>query len=170
MPEAFDLGEAQVPVGNYDFLQGGLVFATPDARKVGLFSETVVGGFYDGTLFSTSLMPRIVVSSHLKLEGTYQYNTADFESRGQHYVAHLGKLKAEYLFNTKFSLSAFLQYSSDERIFVENIRFRYNPREGNDLFIVFNDILNSDRSRELPQLPFSDNRAVVVKYTYTFRL
>ncbi len=170
VPEAFDLGDAQVPIGSYDFLQGGLLLSTPDAGKLGIFTETVIGGFYDGRLFSTALMPRLVVSSHLKLEGTYQYNTADFDERGQHYVAHLGKLKADYLFNTKFSLSAFLQYSSDGQIFVENVRFRYNPREGTDLFIVFNDIVNGNRSRELPNLPFSDNRAVVVKYTYTFGL
>ncbi|MBK8562231.1 MAG: hypothetical protein IPN76_02535 [Saprospiraceae bacterium] len=88
---------------------------------------------------------------------------------GEHYVAHLGKLKAEYLFNTKVSLSAFLQYSSDRQIFVENVRFRFNPRRATTS-IVFNDILNGNRSRELPQLPFSDSRAVVVKYTYTFKM
>ena len=115
-------------------------------------------------------MPRWNVSPHLNLQGTYQFNRANFQGRGQLYVAQIGKLKAEYLFNTKLSISAFLQYNSEEEVFVENMRFRYNPREGNDLFIVFNDLLNSNRSKETPHLPFSDSRAVVVKYTYTFKL
>ncbi|MBK9016812.1 MAG: carbohydrate binding family 9 domain-containing protein [Saprospiraceae bacterium] len=168
--EDFDLGDSEVPVGSYDFVQGTAVFGTPDANKIGVFTEIKAGGFYDGTLLSASLMPRWIVSSHLRLEGTYQYNRADFDERGQHYIAQIGKFKVEYLFNTKLSLAAFLQYNSDEQVFVENMRLRYNPREGNDLYIVFNDLVNSDRKRETPHLPFSDDRAVVVKYTYTFRM
>jgi hypothetical protein len=170
VPEAFDLGKATVPKGEYGFGQLEVVAYSPFAGKVGLFAELTGGGFYDGDLVSATLMPRWNVSPHLSLEGTYQYSHANFAERNQTYTAHLGKLKAEYLFNTKLSLAAFLQYSSDEQVFVENVRLRYNPREGNDLFIVFNDILNASRSRELPQLPFSDNRAVVVKYTYTLKL
>ncbi len=170
VPEAFDLGAAAVPVGEYNFGQLEVVAYSPFAGNMGLLLELTGGGFYDGQLVSANFTPRWNVSPHLRFEGTYQYSHANFAERNQTYTAHLGKLKADYLFNTKLSLSAFLQYSSDEEVFVENVRLRYNPREGNDLFIVFNDIVNGNRSRELPQLPFSDNRAVVVKYTYTFRM
>lgn len=51
-----------------------------------------------------------------------------------------------------------------------NIRLRYNPREGDDLYIVYNGLLNRNRKREAPHLTFTSERAVVVKYTYTFRL
>ncbi len=36
--------------------------------------------------------------------------------------------------------------------------------------LVYNDLLNSNRKRETPHLPFTSARTVVVKYTYTFRL
>lgn len=168
--EAFDLGNAQVPIGNYDFFQGKAFVGTPDAQLVGTYAEVTVGSFYDGNLVSVSILPRWNASPHLNFQLTYQYNRADFKERGQLYIAQIGRLKAEYLFNTKLSISAFLQYNSEDEVFVENIRFRYNPREGNDLFIVFNDLVNSDRNKETPQLPFSDSRAVVVKYTYTFKM
>jgi hypothetical protein len=51
-----------------------------------------------------------------------------------------------------------------------NLRFRYNFREGNDLWIVYNEGLNTDRRRELPVLPITEGRTVLLKYTYTFDL
>lgn len=170
VPASFELGDAEVPVGNYDFIQGMAVINSPFAGKAGFMANLMAGSFYDGSLVSIGLMPRLTVSSHLRLEGFYQYNQAKFSGRQQAFISHIGKLKAEYLLNTKFSVAAFLQYDSGEEVFVENIRLRYNPKEGNDLYIVFNDIINGNRERVTPRLPFSDNRAVVVKYTYTFIL
>jgi hypothetical protein len=51
-----------------------------------------------------------------------------------------------------------------------NVRFRYNFREGNDLWIVYNEGMNTDRHRLTPTLPFTDSRTILVKYTYTFHL
>jgi len=62
----------------------------------------------------------------------------------------------------------FFQYSSSDRLGINNIRFRYNPREGNDLYIVYNDQYNTYLRREIPNLPFCDFRKLIVKYTYTF--
>ena len=170
VPELFELGKAEVPVGQYDFTQFVGFLASPFGGKAGIFANVITGGFYDGNLVSLSLMPRLNVSSHLRFEGFYQYNRANFPGREQRFIAHIGKLKAEYLFNTKLSIAAFLQYNTDEQVFIENFRLRYNPKEGNDLYLVFNDLVNGNRERVTPNLPFSDNRAVVVKYTYTFIL
>jgi hypothetical protein len=35
---------------------------------------------------------------------------------------------------------------------------------------VYNHGFNSDRYRDLPHRPFTDNRAIMVKYTYTFNV
>jgi len=51
---------------------------------------------------------------------------------------------------------------------VLNARFRYNPRDGNNFYIVFNESVNTDRNRITPRLPFSDNRALLLKFNYTF--
>jgi hypothetical protein len=168
--EAFDIGDTEVPVGEYDFVQMLAVFGTPIGNRYGLMCEATLGGYYDGNIASVSLTPRLNVSSHLNLEGFLQINRGRFPDRQTDFSTYIGKLKAEYLWNTKISLSAFLQYNSDEQVFLENIRFRYNPKEGNDFFIVFNDLLNSNRKRDTPHRPFSDTRSVVVKYTYTFQL
>ena len=70
----------------------------------------MIGEFYDGKLFSLGLTPRVKVSSHLELEGFYLINFADFNERNQQFTAHVTRLKALYMLNTKFSVGAFLQY------------------------------------------------------------
>jgi len=70
--------------------------------------------------------------------------------------------------NKAISVFAYIQYNSTAHSTLLNARFRYNPREGNDLYIVYNEQFNSDRYREIPILPTTVNRTIIVKYTYTF--
>ena len=74
------------------------------------------------------------------------------------------------MFNTKLSLSAFIQYNTAINKVLSNVRFRYNPREGTDLYIVFNEGRNTLLERELPTLPAYDHRSIMVKFTYTFQI
>jgi len=73
-------------------------------------------------------------------------------------------------FNTNLSISTFIQYNSAENTLMTNLRFRYNPHEGNDFYIVFNEGRNTYRDIENPRLPLFNNRSVLLKYTYTFTL
>ena len=168
--ESFELGDTEIPVGDYDFAQIKALAYSPFGRLVGFFADATVGQFYDGHLFSINIAPRYKVSPHVNLEGFYGYNKGEFSERGQSFNSHLARVKLEYLMNTKFSVSAYLQYNSLDEVFVPNVRIRFNPKEGNDLYVVFNDLLNNNRQRELPHLPKSESRVVVVKYTYTFVL
>jgi hypothetical protein len=72
--------------------------------------------------------------------------------------------------NTKLSLSALIQYNSVTNSIVSNIRLRYNPGEGNDFYVVFNEGRNTLLGRETPRLPVYNDRTVLLKYTYTFNL
>ena len=40
------------------------------------------------------------------------------------------------MLSTEISAAWFIQYSNTDREIVSNLRFRYNPSEGNDLYIV----------------------------------
>ena len=128
------------------------------------------GGFYDGNRLSLILAPNYSVSSSLELSATYEYNRLDFPDRATTVNLHIARVKALYMLDTRFSISSFVQYNSTSGAFLGNIRFRYNPREGNDLYLVYNDDLNTNRGREWPTLPMSNQRSLLVKYTYTFVL
>jgi hypothetical protein len=71
---------------------------------------------------------------------------------------------------TKTSLTAFIQYNTAVDKLFSNIRFRYNPSEGNDFWLVYDEDMNTGLKREVPRLPRTSGRTILLKYTYTFRL
>ncbi len=78
------------------------------------------------------------------------------------------RLRVGTAVNTKFAVNAFIQYSNVSDMAAANVRLRYNFREGNDLWLVYNEGFNLDRDRADPVLPLTDDRTVLLKYTYTF--
>ncbi|MBN2481079.1 MAG: hypothetical protein JXB19_05025 [Bacteroidales bacterium] len=72
--------------------------------------------------------------------------------------------------STATSLAAFVQYNTAIDKVITNLRFRFNPREGNDFYIVYDEGLKTRAEREGLSLPRSSGRTILLKYTYTFRL
>jgi hypothetical protein len=159
-----------VPVGDYTFLLMKEVFQSRTTTKVNVKADCLIGQYYDGSVISIKLLPKWIISKNLKLEGQYQYNLVNFPARYQKYLSHITGIKLTYMFNTSLSAGAFVQYNSSADALLTNLRIRYNPREGNDFYIVFNEGRNTDIFKETPNLPRIDNQAFQVKYSYTFTL
>jgi len=171
LPFDFPLSsDATVPKGSYTFYQVGASYSMShtDLRQISVHAN--VGSFYDGWRAMIYLRPTWYVSQHLELSGSYQYNRVRFPDRDEEFDAHIARLRIGTALNTEVSTNAFIQYNSAFRALSANIRFRYNFREGNDFWIVYSEGLNTDRDRVRPTLPVTDNRTVLVKYTYTFAL
>ena len=126
--------------------------------------------FYDGWRIDFGFGPTWNASRHIELNGEYELNIVRFPDRNQGFNAHVIRLRTQAALNTQVSLNAFLQYNSADDEVSANIRFRYNFREGNDLWFVYNENLNTDRNRETPSLLLTNDRTILVKYTYTFKL
>jgi hypothetical protein len=114
--------------------------------------------------------PNINIGSDVELGLTYDIDYINFQSRSMSFTNHIFGFKGLLTLTTKTSLSAFVQYNTGVDKVVANVRFRYNPREGNDFYIVYDEGINTSPTREIPTLPFSSGRTVLLKYTYTFRL
>lgn len=91
-----------------------------------------------------------------------------FPNRNGGFDAHLLQLRSRVSLNTRLSVNAFVQFSNTADYGAANVRFRYNFREGNDLWLVYNHGINLDRQRTDPSLPLTNDRTVMVKYTHTF--
>jgi hypothetical protein len=171
LTSTFELADdAWVPAGEYTFYGLVAAFDTPGGRKRFVNTSFYVGSFFDGWRVSASFRPSWSLSSTWRLNGRYQYSHIQFPDRDQKFINHLVWLRITATFTTKISASALVQYSSAGDIVIANIRVRYNPREGNDFYIVYNHGINTDRLREVPNLPLTDNRAIMLKYTYTFNM
>jgi hypothetical protein len=162
--------EAYVPVGDYTFYRVSASYRMPYERLFNVGGTIEGGTFYDGTRFSFLFDPAWYVSKHLELSAEYLYERVRFDERNQKFDAHITRLRIGTAINNKISTNGLIQYNSTLDLVSANIRFRYNFREGNDLWIVYNEGLNTTPYRHSPELPVSDTRTVLIKYTHTFHL
>jgi hypothetical protein len=170
LTEQFDLSDdVFFPVGSYDYYNFETGLSTPSNRLISVKYMLSMGEFYDGTYADlTPAQVNFRISSNINLGLSYQYSQVDISDRDQHFRSHLVGFKSESTFTTKLSLLMYFQYSSSEKFGVNNIRFRYNPREGNDFYLVYNGDYNTHLRREYPELPFMNKSLFTIKYTYTF--
>jgi hypothetical protein len=170
LSEAFDLtDDVYFPTGNYDYSTFTAGIGTPSNKLFILRLRGTAGTYFDGNIFS--LGPAEITyrpSSSVNIGFDYQYDQIDIPERNQHFKSHLARLRTELTFTTKLSLMMFFQYNTNDKFGVNNIRFRYNPREGNDLYFVYNGTYNTHLYRENPELPAMDISTFTIKYTYTF--
>ena len=160
--------DADVPFGNYMFYGFEIDYELLRGNPYKISTLAEAGSFYDGRRLSMSLMPYANISAHLQLEGMYEIDRVDFPDRNQQFTGHIGRLKISTFLNTKLSLVSLAQYNSANDKIITNIRFRYNPREGHDLYLVYDEGINTYRYREIPMLPRTSNRTIMLKYSYTF--
>jgi len=171
LTEPFEISDdVEVPPGEYTFYGVEGYFNTPMGRLLSIIPNFQAGSFYDGWRISVGTIFSWSLSSVWELSGFYQFNRVEFPDRNQEFTAHLARLRILATFTTRISASAFIQYNGASNIVVSNVRIRYNPREGNDLYIVYNHGVNTARHREIPHLPHTDNQAIMIKYSYTFNI
>jgi hypothetical protein len=163
-------GELYITPGRYNHLSMRGNIATPMSKPLYLMFMTELGQFYDGTRISFRLQPTWNMSKHFELGGTYNFDHVIISKRDVSMTNHIIGIKALYMLNTRFSVNAYVQFNKSFHGIITNLRIRYNPKEGNDLYLVVNEDRNTDLYREFPNLPVYSSRAVMVKYTYTFNL
>jgi hypothetical protein len=169
LDEEFELVEPViVPVGRYQYLGTELMLQTPGTSSFYTIFMFEGGQYFDGYKLTPSIQPKWNIGASIELGGMYQLDVIRFPGRNQSLNNHIAGLRALYMFSTKLSLSAFVQYNSAIHKVISNLRFRYNPREGTDLYLVFNEGRNTWLDREVPILPVYDQRNITLKFSYTF--
>ncbi len=155
---------------DYTFWNLSSRFNTPRTKKIVAEFSIDGGGFYDGKQFSVGLEPEFNLSSSLQLAAAYKFDKVSFPDQNHSFTNNLARVKATYMINTKLSMSSFIQYNELDNILLTNFRLRYSPRDGNDFYLVLNDLRNAVLSDSTPQLPAFLNQTILLKYTHTFRL
>ncbi|MEX0646962.1 MAG: DUF5916 domain-containing protein [Balneolaceae bacterium] len=157
-----------VPAGSYSFYGISLGYGMNNSTALRSDIAAEFNKFYDGTQVSFEVSPTWNISRHVEISGQADFNILTFPERNQKAYVNIYRLRSLLALNNQVSLQLLSQYNHLAGKIGTNARFRYNFREGNDLWIVFNETTNYDLNRFTPSLPRYDNRAVMVKYTYTF--
>ena len=155
--------DAHVPPGEYQFINLIARLATPAGRLFNATVDAYAGAFYDGRRLSLALESSRNFSSHLELGGEYEISRVEFPDRDQQFTAHVGRMRLVAMLDVRYSVTAFLQYSSAADKVVANVRLRYNPSEGTDVYLVYDEGLNTDRHRQDPVLPRTSDRTLMLK-------
>jgi len=156
-----------VPAGSYQFERFTAGMTAPTGNLMRIDLAGAVGPFYDGSDRMASITPTWIASRHLELSGLYQVDRVEFPSRGQSFTAQIGRVRARTAFNSSTSFATFVQYNGQSDAVITNARFRYNPREGTDFYVVFNEVRNTRRTSYTPIRPETDSRTLLIKLSRT---
>ena len=169
-PLALD-AEVAIPAGSHRFDSFEAVVQPPLGSELRLGASLEAGSFYDGTRVTLGLSPSWTVSPHLEVELSWSANRIRFPDRGVRFDTDLLRLRLQAALDTRFSAGGFVQYNSAADLAIGNLRLRYRFGEGRDLYLVYNERLNTERetgAEAAPLLPLSQERTVLLKYTHTF--
>ena len=160
-----------VPAGTYTYADLQLVYTMPAGRRIRSNVDFRTGTFFDGTRTQLSVNPTWNASKHLEVGAEYQYSRIRFADRDQGADIHLGRVRVRAALDARASGNAFLQYNSVSDRLDLNLRLRYNLAEGSDLWLVYNEGLDTDLAEAGPGVPTRSRsvaRSLIFKYTHTF--
>jgi hypothetical protein len=166
LTEDFDIFDGIViPPGDYEFDRYSVEYEGARQRAFAPFFEYAQGDFYDGDRTEIIAGFEWRPTSKVNLAISYEYN--DIELRAGEFATRLIGIDANYAFNARWSWVNLIQYDNVSQSAGVNSRLRWNPRSGQDLFIVLNQ--GFDATGTFSGLE-SDRSQFSVKYTHTFRL
>jgi hypothetical protein len=153
-----------IPIGSYTMDEWIFTYNTSPGKR--LYERLTVSPteFYDGTRMNLNAAAGVRLSSRLSTEG--QYNRNDVKMPWGDFVVNLASLRVDYTFTPRMTIRSLTQYNTSTYEFSNNIRFNFIYRPGSDLYVVYNDVVQTG----LPADLFGrKDHQLVVKATYLFQ-
>lgn len=162
-------GTATIPAGTYDYMDLQVALQQNSGARLRTSIDARAGTFYDGMRYQVILGPTWNVSRHLELGASYQLSLLRFSERNEEADIHVARLRVGAALDAALSANALIQYNSTSDRLDFNVRFRYAFSEGTDLWLVYNEGLDTDRGSDFGGVenPLSRDRALILKYSHT---
>ena len=157
-------GGTVIPAGDYEESGYQIEFAWAQDRVLAPRVEFTETGYYGGERFSAEGGVNWRPSSRWYAGIDFQYNDVVLDHG--HFVTRLVQLRTNLAFNVRWSWVNLIQYDNLSHSIGINSRLRWNPRAGEDLYVVLNhdfDALHAFSGVHSRRSEFT------VKYSRTFR-
>ena len=152
VPAPFSLSDdIEVPAAEYINNDVTVEYQSPPVKFLSALFNVTAGTFYGGDRITAGITPTYVLSKYLTLSGLYEYNHIEFPDRPT-YEAQVARLKVSASLNVHLSVNAFVQRNTLNNVSSANFRLRFNWKDGNDLYVVYNETINQD-GRSDPTIP-----------------
>ena len=163
-----------IPEGNYQMWKFNPFFISGNAKPYQIFLDIEFGDFYGGKQLTTVGRLEYDISKTFKAELGLTYNRLKFPasfldidvSNTVNLSRYFSRLK--FNFSSKASINTYIQYDTRSDKAGLNLRFRYNPIEGTDLYMVYNLNANTSRNALMPRQPFVETQIFILKFSKTF--
>lgn len=163
--------QVTVSAGAYWYKNIELRLEAPNGWKFRPALSMEWGSFFSGNKLTIGISTAWNPSPHFGVSSEYNFNNIKLNAPVKQFNTHIARVRLKTALNTHISLNTFLQYNSEIDKVSINARFRYNFGERNDLWIVYNNTVNTIRTQlMLPRRPVSSFQSFLIKYTYTFTL
>lgn len=161
-----------IPTGSYEMWRISPFYTSGFSKKYQFNFSFEYGGFYGGRKTTVRGGITWTINRHLKLEGNFNYNTINFP---QEYASNSPRVdryiisnKMSVYLSPKLSIKSLIQYDNVSELIGLNFRLRYHPKEGSDLYLVYNQGTWSTSDYEYGYRPHVETQNIAIKYSYTF--
>lgn len=144
-------------------------YSSPQIKRLRSNVGYQYGGFYGGIIHSPSFSMNYLPNKYLQFDITTEYNNIkipEFDT----FESFVGRLIVTVSFDVKWTVSSFAQYNSRTDLWAINSRLRFNPRDGINLYLVYNGNFNVNTESLVPRPPSTASSLFVLKYSHTLFL
>jgi len=166
-------GDVTFPSGYYGYPGIKVRYDGKQTRPLNYSITTQVSGFYTGSRCNTLVNGYYAFNRNFRFTYKYEFNTIQFpahnsQSASTTFTSNLVALGFAFTQSIYFSAKALVQYDDISKTVGGNFRIRFNPKEGTDLFIVYNPRVNT----AFPELQRAvvDQQTFIVKFTKALSL
>jgi hypothetical protein len=153
-----------IPTGGYGFSDMTTSYGFGQQRRVSGTVSLQRGHFYDGDLTAVGYSGgRVAVLKQWSVEPSLSLNHVTLPAGT--FTTTVIRTRTDYGFSPRMFASALVQFSSTDRLFSSNFRFRWEYRPGSEFFVVYTD----ERDTLTRGYPDLKNRAFVVKLNRLLR-
>ncbi len=152
-----------IPPGDYEFTRYRMRIETAFYRPFQVELEVESGDFFDGTRDTFGIEFGWKPSARFNV--SIDYKTNKVQLPGGKFTARVMSLKSQFAFNSEWSFVPLLQFDNISEELAINLRLRYHPSRGSDMYVVW----SRNMLRDLDDRFHSTFQESVVKATYIFR-
>jgi hypothetical protein len=168
-------GHIIVRSGSYRMITPDIAFTSSQTKKYSYSIFFKAGDYYGGNRISLNPDIGLIISKLFRFGVNYEYERilfpGDFSDNGNAlFESHLISSDFSLTYSPHFSIKLLVQYDNGSNSIGNNLRIRYNPKEGTDLYMVYNSGVNTHVNRLDPHLPAISNQAITIKFSKTFGL
>jgi hypothetical protein len=151
-----------IPLGYYSFPGVRARYDSKQTRRLNYSITGHVAGFLGGQHLRMALTGYYALNRHFRFTYNYEHNAFEFPkdfsaSNASGHQSNLFVAGIAYAQSIYFSAKALVQYDDISKTVGCNFRLRFNPKEGTDLYIVYNPRVNTSFTLN----EYSRNRTVV---------